>query len=103
MKSSKLMTLLERFPGHRVAVVGDLMLDVYCWGRAVRLSPEAPVPVVEVERITSCLFFVFKRIYNFIVFAYTYIIFNFGQKFWQIFFVFLYKTSCQYNTLFSGN
>ena len=55
MKSSKLMTLLERFPGHRVAVVGDLMLDVYCWGRAVRLSPEAPVPVVEVERITSCL------------------------------------------------
>jgi D-beta-D-heptose 7-phosphate kinase/D-beta-D-heptose 1-phosphate adenosyltransferase len=39
----------------RVAVLGDLMLDVYFWGEASRISPEAPVPVVDVKRITRCL------------------------------------------------
>ncbi|HEU4963867.1 MAG TPA: PfkB family carbohydrate kinase [Bacilli bacterium] len=38
----------------RVLIVGDLMLDRYVWGRATRLSPEAPVPVVEVMR-ESCV------------------------------------------------
>lgn len=33
-------------------VVGDLMLDEFIWGRVSRISPEAPVPVVEVERRT---------------------------------------------------
>ncbi len=41
--------LLERFKGKRVAVVGDLMVDRYYWGAVHRISPEAPVPVVEVE------------------------------------------------------
>jgi D-beta-D-heptose 7-phosphate kinase/D-beta-D-heptose 1-phosphate adenosyltransferase len=36
-----------------VLVVGDLMLDRYVWGRVERISPEAPVPVVDVERETS--------------------------------------------------
>jgi len=45
----QLDTLLERFPGKRIAVVGDLMLDRYYWGTVRRVSPEAPVPVVEVE------------------------------------------------------
>lgn len=36
-----------------VAVVGDLMLDRYIWGDASRLSPEAPVPVVRVDRVTA--------------------------------------------------
>ena len=36
--------------GHRIVVLGDLMLDRYLWGRADRISPEAPVPVVRVER-----------------------------------------------------
>jgi len=35
--------------GRRVAVVGDLMLDEWLWGRVRRISPEAPVPVVEVQ------------------------------------------------------
>lgn len=35
--------------GKRIAVVGDLMLDKYIWGSVKRISPEAPVPVVEVE------------------------------------------------------
>ena len=37
----------------RVLVVGDLMLDRYIWGDASRLSPEAPVPVVRVDRETA--------------------------------------------------
>jgi rfaE bifunctional protein kinase chain/domain len=38
------------FAGKRIAVVGDLMLDRYFWGKVNRISPEAPVPVVEVEK-----------------------------------------------------
>src|SRR3954471_10935592 len=34
----------------RVLVVGDVMLDQFLWGRVSRISPEAPVPVVEFER-----------------------------------------------------
>ncbi len=34
--------------GKRVLVVGDVMLDEFIWGRVARISPEAPVPVVEV-------------------------------------------------------
>jgi D-glycero-beta-D-manno-heptose-7-phosphate kinase len=40
-------------PGLRVLVIGDLMLDRYVWGRVTRISPEAPVPVVDVERVES--------------------------------------------------
>ncbi|HEY3217277.1 MAG TPA: D-glycero-beta-D-manno-heptose-7-phosphate kinase [Candidatus Eisenbacteria bacterium] len=42
--------LVSRFPGRRILVLGDLMLDRYLWGRVDRISPEAPVPVVEIER-----------------------------------------------------
>ncbi|MBL7957390.1 MAG: hypothetical protein JNM49_05475, partial [Flavobacteriales bacterium] len=31
-------------------VVGDVMVDAYLWGRVDRISPEAPVPVVQVTR-----------------------------------------------------
>ena len=41
------------FGGRRVVVVGDLMLDRYLWGRVERISPEAPVPVVRLERETE--------------------------------------------------
>ena len=41
--------VLARMRGRRIAVVGDLMLDEWLWGRVRRISPEAPVPVVEVE------------------------------------------------------
>ena len=46
---SRLQTIIGNLSGKRVAVVGDLMLDRYYWGSVVRISPEAPVPVVEVE------------------------------------------------------
>src|SRR5438552_7493348 len=34
----------------RILVVGDVMLDHFIWGRVARISPEAPVPVVDFER-----------------------------------------------------
>ncbi|MBV8585540.1 MAG: hypothetical protein JO308_04565, partial [Verrucomicrobia bacterium] len=38
------------FPHKRILIAGDLMLDEFVWGRVSRISPEAPVPVVEVLR-----------------------------------------------------
>ncbi len=51
----RLINLVEKFKSARVVVLGDLMLDKYIWGEVSRISPEAPVPVVEVKRDTSCL------------------------------------------------
>lgn len=42
--------LLGKMVGRRVGVVGDLMLDAYLFGRVSRVSPEAPVPIFEIER-----------------------------------------------------
>src|SRR5437870_309127 len=50
-----LREVVGRFAGRRIAVLGDLMLDRYLWGRVDRISPEAPVPVVEIERETLSL------------------------------------------------
>jgi D-beta-D-heptose 7-phosphate kinase/D-beta-D-heptose 1-phosphate adenosyltransferase len=50
-----LQGIVGRFEGRRVLVLGDLMLDHYLWGRCERISPEAPVPVVEIQRETSSL------------------------------------------------
>lgn len=41
--------LLDRFADCRILVVGDVMLDWFVWGSVSRISPEAPVPVVEVQ------------------------------------------------------
>lgn len=43
-------TTIARFAGSRIAIVGDVMLDHFLIGRADRISPEAPVPVVRLER-----------------------------------------------------
>jgi D-beta-D-heptose 7-phosphate kinase/D-beta-D-heptose 1-phosphate adenosyltransferase len=48
-------SIVRSFVDKRVLVLGDLMLDKYLWGNVGRISPEAPVPVVEVHRDTSCL------------------------------------------------
>jgi rfaE bifunctional protein kinase chain/domain len=48
--SAAIRRLLHAAPGLRVLVLGDLMLDRYLWGQVDRISPEAPVPVVEVQR-----------------------------------------------------
>lgn len=53
--SKRLARIIRNFKRKRVLVLGDLMLDKYIWGNVSRISPEAPVPVVEVHRDSSCL------------------------------------------------
>lgn len=48
--ASEISAFLDHSRGRSVGVVGDLMLDRFVWGRVSRISPEAPVPVVEIER-----------------------------------------------------
>src|SRR6187399_1499701 len=48
MKLDRLREILARASDKRIAVAGDLMLDEFVWGKVGRISPEAPVPVVEV-------------------------------------------------------
>lgn len=50
MKSERMSALMAGFEGKRVVVVGDIMLDEYIWGQTNRISPEAPVMVVEAKR-----------------------------------------------------
>jgi len=50
MKRQQLEQFLSRLPQLRVLVLGDLMLDEYLWGDAERISPEAPVPIVAVQK-----------------------------------------------------
>ncbi|WP_462220004.1 bifunctional heptose 7-phosphate kinase/heptose 1-phosphate adenyltransferase [Ferruginibacter sp.] len=42
--------LFQQFSRVKVAVIGDVMLDTYWWGKVERISPEAPVPVVAVSK-----------------------------------------------------
>ncbi|MDH7512887.1 MAG: D-glycero-beta-D-manno-heptose-7-phosphate kinase [Clostridiales bacterium] len=53
--SKRLARIIRNFKKKRVLVLGDLMLDRYIWGNVSRISPEAPVPVVQVHRESSCL------------------------------------------------
>jgi rfaE bifunctional protein kinase chain/domain len=55
IEPKKIRQIIKNFKDKRVLVLGDLMLDKYIWGDVIRISPEAPVPVVEVKRDTSCL------------------------------------------------
>src|SRR5437867_8379032 len=48
MDLKRLRQILDRAAGKRIVVIGDLMLDEFVWGKVGRISPEAPVPVVEV-------------------------------------------------------
>src|SRR5471032_2857273 len=48
--SARLAEILGAFPSRKILVIGDLMLDEFLWGKVTRISPEAPVPVVEVQR-----------------------------------------------------
>jgi D-beta-D-heptose 7-phosphate kinase / D-beta-D-heptose 1-phosphate adenosyltransferase len=51
MKFESLIRLLNGFHGARVLVLGDVMLDRFVYGSVERISPEAPIPVVNVERV----------------------------------------------------
>jgi rfaE bifunctional protein kinase chain/domain len=51
----RLREILERVRTNRVMVIGDVMLDKYVWGSVSRISPEAPVPVVDIQEETTRL------------------------------------------------
>lgn len=53
LSESRAAQLIENFRGRRIAVVGDVMLDRYYRGAVSRISPEAPVPVVDIEEETE--------------------------------------------------
>ena len=53
MNRERYEEIASNFPNSRVLVIGDLILDQFVWGRVNRISPEAPVPVVEVDRETQ--------------------------------------------------
>jgi len=50
MNQKRAQEIINQFSGRRLVVLGDLMLDEFIWGEVRRISPEAPVPVVEVKR-----------------------------------------------------
>ena len=49
------MDILDSFANVKVLIVGDVMLDRYWWGSVKRISPEAPVPVVDLKKSTFAL------------------------------------------------
>src|SRR5438270_10765440 len=52
MDLKRLRQILDRAASKRILVIGDLMLDEFVWGKVGRISPEAPVPVVQVTSET---------------------------------------------------
>jgi len=48
--SSRLTEILGTFARSKILVIGDVMLDEFLWGKVTRISPEAPVPVLDVQR-----------------------------------------------------
>ncbi len=53
MNPQRIQHLLEQAGKQRLLVIGDVMLDEFVWGKVSRISPEAPVPVVEVQSESS--------------------------------------------------
>src|SRR5271163_2620196 len=51
--AARLTEILGTFPSRKILVIGDLMLDEFLWGKVTRISPEAPVPVVDIQRRAS--------------------------------------------------
>ncbi len=55
INKERLQHIISRLGGHKIIVLGDVMLDEYLWGNVSRISPEAPVPVVQIEKQESKL------------------------------------------------
>lgn len=51
----RINSILDEFGNKKILVLGDVMLDRYIWGKVSRISPEAPVPIVHVQRESSNL------------------------------------------------
>lgn len=48
--TKKYTQLFKQFSSLKVLIIGDVMIDAYLWGNVERISPEAPVPIVQVHR-----------------------------------------------------
>jgi D-beta-D-heptose 7-phosphate kinase/D-beta-D-heptose 1-phosphate adenosyltransferase len=46
---NEIFGIVDKFQGKKIVIFGDVMLDVFVYGMANRISPEAPVPIVEVK------------------------------------------------------
>jgi rfaE bifunctional protein kinase chain/domain len=51
----KMIKAIQSFPNYKILVVGDIIMDEFLWGEVSRISPEAPVPIVKVEKETFLL------------------------------------------------
>ncbi|TSA11194.1 MAG: D-glycero-beta-D-manno-heptose-7-phosphate kinase, partial [Deltaproteobacteria bacterium] len=49
MDKEKLKEAVNRFQAVKIMVIGDVMMDQFIWGKVSRISPEAPIPVVDVR------------------------------------------------------
>ena len=50
MEATNIQNIFQSFNNTKIGVVGDIMLDTYWWGSVDRISPEAPVPIVSLQR-----------------------------------------------------
>jgi len=50
ISKTRVLEIFNSSKNKKIAVIGDVMLDRYFWGKVSRVSPEAPVPVIDVER-----------------------------------------------------
>ena len=55
MPTENLYSFVDRFPGMRMMCIGDMMLDIFTYGKVDRLSPEAPVPVLKETKVRRML------------------------------------------------
>lgn len=55
INASRSAKIINNMRGKIIAVIGDVMLDKYYWGSVSRISPEAPVPVIDIEKETAHL------------------------------------------------
>ena len=53
MDKKSLIKFIPKFKKKKILVIGDLMIDEYIWGDVTRISPEAPIPVVNVYKEES--------------------------------------------------
>ena len=50
MEAKEIQQLFTSLSSTKIGVIGDIMLDTYWWGFVDRISPEAPVPIVSLQR-----------------------------------------------------
>lgn len=55
IEKEEIFAFFEKIKSKKVLIIGDLMIDRYLWGNADRISPEAPVPIIDVKKSESRL------------------------------------------------